>query len=77
MGKTCPEGSYCPGGGINPFPCPRGTFSNTEGLFNVSTCELCTTGQYCVSDGLTEPTGLCDAGHYCLLGAIVSNPVSQ
>ena len=31
---------------------------------------------YCDRDGLSSPSGNCDAGHYCILGAIVPNPVS-
>ena len=76
LGITCPSGFYCPGVTINPLPCPRGTFSNNEGLFNVSSCDPCIPGSYCYNESLTEPTGLCDAGHYCLSGAVVSNPVS-
>ncbi len=76
LGETCPKGSYCPTGSVVPTPCPRGTFSDTEGLFNVSSCELCTPGSYCFSENLTVPTGLCDPGHYCLAGAELPNPVS-
>jgi hypothetical protein len=37
---------------------------------------ICTPGRYCFDEALTEPTGPCGAGHYCLQGAINSNPVS-
>ena len=77
LGDTCPAGSYCPAGSTLPTPCPRGTFSNTEGLFNASACDFCTGGSYCASEGLTAPTGLCDPGHYCLSGAELPNPVSK
>ena len=54
----------------------QGTFSDVRGLFNVSSCQPCPAGMYCDRDGLSNPSGSCDAGHYCILGAIVPNPVS-
>lgn len=31
----------------------------------MSDCLPCTGGYYCAGNGLTSPTGLCDAGYYC------------
>ena len=42
--------------------CPSGTYSNATGLMTVDQCNPCTAGSYCEDPGLTEPTGLCDAG---------------
>jgi len=50
--------------------CPIGTYSNTSGLVSVDECTDCDPGMYCDSPGLTQPTGECAAGHYCLSAAI-------
>lgn len=55
----CPEGYYCPAGtGMDWQACPRGTYSNTTGLQDVSQCKPCDAGKYCELEHLTEPTGL-------------------
>ena len=46
----------------NEFPCPVGTFSNVTHRMNVTDCQLCREGMYCDQLGLSEPTGLCNAG---------------
>lgn len=76
-GYICPPGSYCPQGSRQETNCPKGTFSNKIGLGNVTECEDCTPGTYCLVDGLTAPSGNCSAGHYCTLGAIAPNPTGQ
>lgn len=62
-GVLCPEGYYCPAGITTPTPCPLGTFSNTSGLIEEPQCTACIGGYYCGSEGLSEPTDLCDAGY--------------
>ena len=47
----CPAGSYCPEGSPSPTPCPAGTYSNTEGMTNSSSCTLCDPGKYCNDTG--------------------------
>ena len=72
----CPMGHYCEQQTSVPAPCPAGTFSNTTHLQAENECTQCTYGHYCGTDGLTEPTGECWAGFYCLRGASSpNNPV--
>lgn len=71
---VCPEGYYCQAGTGNPEPCPRGTFSNTTQLTSSGECTPCSGGMYCQTTGLTEPTGDCDPGYYCVSGAQQKNP---
>ncbi|CAN0384375.1 unnamed protein product, partial [Ectocarpus sp. 12 AP-2014] len=74
---VCPVGSYCPVGSDVAILCPSGTFSNELAVQLESGCTTCTQGKYCAYNGLTEPTGDCEAGYYCSGGAILSNPVDQ
>ena len=77
-GNVCPPGRFCPAGSsFLGERCPKGTFSNSSGLVTSSQCRACTAGRYCDSEGLTKPSGLCDAGHFCSGGAIESNPVGK
>ena len=71
----CPAGRYCPEGSPLPLLCPRGTFSNTTRLSDVSQCTNCTAGSFCMEDGLTSPSGLCRKGFYCPKGSKVDNPI--
>ena len=64
-GRPCPYGHYCPSGTPSPVTCPSGTFANTTGTRAVSDCLDCTPGMYCLTPGLTNPTGFCHAGYYC------------
>ena len=73
-GGECPAGFYCPSATAYPLSCPVGTFSNQLRLTNVSECTPCTPGFYCAESNLTEPSGKCDAGFVCVLGAIIPNP---
>ena len=41
----CTQGRYCPEGTTEPVACPRGTFSDEEGLMNVTECEPCLAGR--------------------------------
>ncbi|WAR00859.1 hypothetical protein MAR_025231 [Mya arenaria] len=58
VGYVCPAGSYCPAQSAVETPCPAGTFSNTTGLHNVSSCEQCTPGYFCAADGELSLTAL-------------------
>ena len=68
--EECPLGYFCPQQSQSPEPCPQGTFSNVSGLMNPSECLDCTPGTYCLSEGLTEPTGSCNQGYYCPEGSL-------
>lgn len=63
-GGVCPAGYICPRGTKFPqqHPCPVGTWSNTVGNQNMSSCWSCPLGHYCNSTGLIQPSGICDAG---------------
>ena len=69
----CPTGHYCGQQTTTPDPCPRGTYNNQTKLTAQSQCTDCSYGKYCGSTGLTEPTGDCYAGFYCLLRAEYPN----
>lgn len=66
----CPVGHYCPEATAYPYPCPAGTFRSTEQGEEVGDCTSCTAGSYCLTRGLTQVTGQCDAGFYCPAGQI-------
>ena len=60
---TCPAGYYCPEGtGSDWQSCPAGTYSNTEGLYDVIQCTACPGGKYCEGEHQTTWTGDCDEG---------------
>lgn len=40
--EICTEGNYCPPGVASPTPCPKGTFSDVQGLLTVDQCTPCT-----------------------------------
>ena len=65
----CPEGHYCPQKTGTPLKCPLGTYSNVTHLTAASECTPCEYGQFCGAIGLTEPSGPCWAGFFCLRGA--------
>ena len=58
------SGYYCPAKTkyATEFPCPRGTFNNQTYRVSVDDCMPCTGGSYCETEGLSEPTALCNAG---------------
>ena len=69
----CTPGSYCPEQSATPTECPLGTYSNSSKLSASTQCLNCTYGNYCGALGLTEPSGPCDPGFYCLIGAESAN----
>ena len=59
----CPAGYYCPEGtGHDWQSCPAGTYSDTEGLSDVTQCTACPGGKYCADEHMTTWSGDCDAG---------------
>lgn len=73
MGSFCPLGTRY----SNQYLCPPGTYSNVSGIENVDNCTLCPPGHYCEADGMTAPSGLCEAGYFCKGGSIISTPFSS
>ncbi|MED6232417.1 hypothetical protein ATANTOWER_029578, partial [Ataeniobius toweri] len=75
----CPAGYICPRDSLDnqPIPCPKGTYSSSQGLISTGQCLMCPAGQFCGSEGLVEPSGLCAAGFLCLMGAKVPNPTDN
>ena len=70
----CPRGFYCPLGSADAVPCPLGSFGAQAMLTALEECTLCTGGFYCDALGAWSPTGPCDPGYVCYLGAYTSNP---
>eukprot|EP00466_Bigelowiella_natans_P015235 jgi/Bigna1/85198/estExt_fgenesh1_pg.C_20409 len=70
----CPAGQYCPTASAVGIPCPNGTYLTDTGKGAVTDCVKCERGSYCGSTGLTEPTGVCEAGYYCNRGASTPTP---
>ena len=66
----CRKGYYCPRGDVSPcpLPCPNGTFNEHYGLKQLSECQPCTAGYYCIPEGLPTPADECPGGYYCPLG---------
>ncbi|GCC23266.1 hypothetical protein chiPu_0001660 [Chiloscyllium punctatum] len=60
-GWRCPRGSYCPRGTKNIQFCPVGYYGPVQGY-------------YCDRMALTIPSGLCQAGFYCVMGSNTSRP---
>lgn len=44
-------------------------------MTSIDNCTECPAGYYCQDRGLSEPTGLCKAGHICYGGALADDPV--
>ena len=64
--KICPAGSYCPVGTSSQYtelPCPPGTYSDQEGIWEESQCRPCPAGKFCEIGTVTPQT--CGEGHYC------------
>lgn len=69
----CPTGHYCPAHTETPVKCPEGTFNKVTMLTGAIECTDCVFGMYCGEEGLTEPSGECWAGFFCLEGAKYPN----
>jgi len=44
-------------------------------MTSIDNCTECPAGYYCQDRGLSEPTGMCKAGHICYGGALADDPV--
>ena len=77
IGGPCPTGHYCPQGTEDPIMCPNGTFYGSEMATEEGDCTTCSLGQYCGSPGLSNVTGPCDPGFYCLRGNSEPNPTGE
>ncbi|XP_077578967.1 uncharacterized protein LOC144200597 [Stigmatopora nigra] len=65
LGGACPQGRYCPVGTSLPLPCPPGTYSDGVYVTDITGCRSCPPGHFCAGEGLTAPSGNCEAGFYC------------
>ncbi|PFH31737.1 GCC2 and GCC3 domain-containing protein [Besnoitia besnoiti] len=72
----CPVGHYCEQGTHTPEKCPSGTFSSATHATDVSWCSPCSPGHFCDDAGLQTPKGECEAGYFCLQGAMEARPPS-
>uniref|UniRef100_A0A8C8VT86 Predicted gene 9195 n=2 Tax=Peromyscus maniculatus bairdii TaxID=230844 RepID=A0A8C8VT86_PERMB len=72
----CPRGYYCPVGTAKAMhhSCPVGTYGPQKGLTSITECQLCPAGKFCSRAGITAPTGVCAAGHWCKAGASRKDP---
>ena len=70
----CSTGHYCPASSGSPTPCPAGTYSSMKGLARAADCTVCTPGNYCIDEGLSQVSGLCSGGFYCPGGNLSPNP---
>ncbi|XP_067220463.1 multiple epidermal growth factor-like domains protein 11 [Chanodichthys erythropterus] len=71
----CPLGHFCPMGTSQgtQFPCPPGTVQPQSGTASMEDCLPCPAGMFCARHGLSEPTGRCQDGYHCPLGAMSPN----
>ena len=65
----CTVGNYCVQDSVLPAKCAVGKYAPYTGNDEESDCLDCTPGYYCDTQGIYEPTGLCDAGYYCTAAA--------
>ena len=76
IGGPCPAGYYCPEQTENPAPCPNTTYRPDilgEALYDCWPCKL---GHYCATENMTDATGPCDPGFFCLRGNAEPNPTT-
>ena len=73
----CPPGQYCGAELYEGMRCPKGTFSNTDGINSTQSCSQCPAGSYCPQPGATSVLDSCDAGYICDGAAISKNPNSE
>ena len=73
----CPAGHYCGAGSAAPLACPAGTYSNELNRAAAGECKPCSPGRYCAATGLEAPTGVCEAGYFCVTGAQHPSPTAS
>ena len=69
----CPKGYYCPRDDVI-RNCPVDTSSRIPGRKTLEECVMCPPGHYCGVKAGAEPSGLCDPGFFCPLGAALPTP---
>ena len=70
----CNEGFYCPPGSSSPSnKCPVGSYCPIQS----SSPKLCDAGKFCDTESLSQPTGNCSKGYFCILGAKSFQPNKQ
>ena len=74
IGGPCPAGYFCPEQTETPVPCTNGTYRDVTHGAQSSDCFACKLGGYCGSTNMTDVSGPCDAGFYCIRGSKVPNP---
>lgn len=73
----CGQGKYCPGTSqISQTNCGTGRFSDLFRLKSNDECQLCISGAYCTSLGLTDIQGQCSSGYFCWLGSTSATPAT-
>lgn len=77
IGGPCPPGFYCPVQTEDPLPCPNGTYRDVPQGEKKDDCLPCKLGHYCGSENLTDSTGPCAQGFYCLRGNNVPTPLGK
>ncbi|XP_026190235.1 uncharacterized protein LOC113146601 [Cyclospora cayetanensis] len=72
----CPAGYTCESGAIVPTACPKGTYKDTEGEAECSTCPA---GVYCAHEAVITAAGdgPCYAGFYCTGGSTTPAPTKE
>jgi hypothetical protein len=65
----CTAGHYCLVKAIEQTKCPVKTYNDQINGEALEDCLSCPPGRYCATEGLPEPTGYCDAGSFCIIGA--------
>ena len=80
-GGICPPGYWCPKGTAGPLSdanaCKNGTYNPKPGGQSESACLLCPSGKYCGHKGLSQPSGGCTPGYYCIGGATYGEPIDN
>lgn len=74
MGGYCVEGEYCPIGGAAAIKCPIGTYNPNRFSQSIEACLACPPGRHCNTTGLSENTGPCEEGYFCIHGAESATP---
>ncbi|XP_061734344.1 neurogenic locus notch homolog protein 3-like [Nerophis ophidion] len=72
----CPPGFYCPDGTkhATQYPCPRGYYNPEPMTQSLDSCLPCPPGHYCEKERLTNASGKCKAGWFCVSAAWNSQP---